>query len=271
MEQPAQTATDFSTWSEKEILAFLERRGEDYDDCLDVYALIARAQLCERNTGPATKGATGAAQANDTGEDDALEAFMAEIEQDQKNVDTARKRNSTTEGCDTVDAMDEYIQAHALRSAQGSLQQLQDDSTGAGAGGEDEEALEHGRREVVPLDEVDHSKVTYKPFKRDFYDESPDVFAMDEREVAEQRAQAQISVKGREPPRPITSFEQCGFPAKLMSAISSAGFSKPTAVQSQVLPVCLQAPVRMVGMHACVQRDGCAAQAASVSACKCSA
>ena len=43
--------TDFTSWSEKEIVAFLDRRGEDHDDCLDAFALVARAQECEHNTG----------------------------------------------------------------------------------------------------------------------------------------------------------------------------------------------------------------------------
>ena len=43
--------TDFTSWSEKEIIAFLDRRGEDYEDCIDAFALVARAQECEHNTG----------------------------------------------------------------------------------------------------------------------------------------------------------------------------------------------------------------------------
>jgi hypothetical protein len=43
--------TDFTTWSEKEIVAFLDRRGEDHDDCIDAFALVERAKECEHNTG----------------------------------------------------------------------------------------------------------------------------------------------------------------------------------------------------------------------------
>lgn len=235
--QRGQKATDFTAWSEQEIVAFLERRGEDYDDCLDVYALIARAQLCEQNTGPATKQAADTAQAEQSAEDDALEAFMAEIEQDEKSAAAKKKDSIATDGCDTEDVMDDYIEAHAARTAQGTFQQPPDEPEAADTGLEESEALEHSHRDIQPLEAVDHSKISYAPFKKDFYDESPDVFALDDREVADQRAQLQISVQGRDVPKPVLSFEQCGFPPKLMSAIASAGFSKPTAVQSQVLPV----------------------------------
>jgi hypothetical protein len=37
----AAMATDFSQWSEAEVRAFLEQRGEDYDDCQDLAALVS--------------------------------------------------------------------------------------------------------------------------------------------------------------------------------------------------------------------------------------
>lgn len=37
----AAVGTDFSQWSEAEVRAFLEQRGEDYDDCSDMAALVS--------------------------------------------------------------------------------------------------------------------------------------------------------------------------------------------------------------------------------------
>lgn len=37
----AAVGTDFAQWSEAEVRAFLEQRGEDYDDCRDMQALVS--------------------------------------------------------------------------------------------------------------------------------------------------------------------------------------------------------------------------------------
>lgn len=41
----AAVGTDFRQWSEAEVRAFLEQRGEDYDDCQDFAALVRDAGL----------------------------------------------------------------------------------------------------------------------------------------------------------------------------------------------------------------------------------
>ena len=176
--------TDFTSWSEKEIVAFLDRRGEDHDECLDAYALVARAQECETNTGPATKPDLEAADLAPVAEDDALEVFMAEIEQDVKQAEEEpEKKPSRATACDEDDGMDDYIQAHAARhqrTAGGALQNVVESDT---LDLDDEDGQVEAHREIKPLEDVDHSKIKYEAFKKDFYDESPDVFALDDDEV----------------------------------------------------------------------------------------
>lgn len=55
----AALATDFGSWSEAEVRAFLEQRGEDFDDCPDFAALVGswvvcrgEGGLCSRARGP---------------------------------------------------------------------------------------------------------------------------------------------------------------------------------------------------------------------------
>lgn len=42
----AAVGTDFRQWSEAEVRAFLEQRGEDYDDCPDLEALVGAKVDC---------------------------------------------------------------------------------------------------------------------------------------------------------------------------------------------------------------------------------
>lgn len=230
-------ATDFTTWTQKEIINFLDRRGEDHDDCIDFYALVARAQTCEQNTGPATKPTPGDGDAaGEDNEEDALEAFMADLE-GVENVDS-RKKARVAEDCDEPDVMAEYIEAHAAKQSQAKAEPER--PTGPSTANQEPDLTEeeqHALREIQPLDAVDHSSITYTSFKKSFYDESPDVFVLEDAEVAEIRRARQIHVSGVDVPKPVTSFEQCGFPAKLMAAIKQAGFQNPTEIQAQVLPV----------------------------------
>lgn len=229
--------TDFTTWTQQEIIEFLERRGEDHDDCIDFYAFVARAKTCEENTGPATKpGMEGGNASGEPDEEDALEAFMADLEGVENENST--KRSRIVDDCDEPDAMAEYIEAHATKKTRETPsnnspveEKLIQDASDLTQ--EEQAAL----REIQPLDAVDHSSITYPPFKKNFYDESPDVFVLDDAEVDEIRRAQQIHVSGMDVPKPVTTFEQCGFAAKLMAAIKQAGFQTPTEIQAQVLPV----------------------------------
>jgi ATP-dependent RNA helicase DDX5/DBP2 len=46
-------------------------------------------------------------------------------------------------------------------------------------------------------------------------------------------------VQGRNIPRPVTSFDEAGFPDYLMGTIKAQGFSAPTSIQCQAWPMAL--------------------------------
>ena len=235
--------TDFTQWSETDVKAFLDLRGEDYDDCVDAYALMARAAECEHNTGPATK--PGAQQAPQDDEEDPLEAFMAD------NAVTAtapshRTQDAQPAACDTEDHMDAYVAAHAARrhapsgavAARAAYADSDDEVYAAAQAIDDAKAQqEPQRKDADPLPAVDHSAIAYAPFQKAFYDESPELFVMEEEEVAEVRGRLQLRVSGPDAPKPVADFDQCGLPKPLREAVAAAGYTEPTAIQAQVLPV----------------------------------
>lgn len=53
------------------------------------------------------------------------------------------------------------------------------------------------------------------PFEKNFYAESPEVAAMSEREVEEYRLRREITVEGRDVPKPVKAFGDVGFPGTL--------------------------------------------------------
>lgn len=50
------------------------------------------------------------------------------------------------------------------------------------------------------------------PFEKNFYVESPGIAAMTEREVEEYRRRREITIEGRDVPKPVKSFRDVGFP-----------------------------------------------------------
>lgn len=54
------------------------------------------------------------------------------------------------------------------------------------------------------------------PFEKNFYVESPSVAAMSDKEVEEYRLRREITVDGRDVPKPVKSFRDVGFPGNLL-------------------------------------------------------
>ncbi|KAG6669184.1 hypothetical protein I3843_01G217300 [Carya illinoinensis] len=78
------------------------------------------------------------------------------------------------------------------------------------------------------------------PFEKNFYVESSSVTAMSDREVDEYRQRREITIEGRDIPKPVTSFRDVGFPDYVMLEITRAGFVEPTAIQAQGWPMALK-------------------------------
>ncbi|KAI3512545.1 hypothetical protein L1887_19861 [Cichorium endivia] len=78
------------------------------------------------------------------------------------------------------------------------------------------------------------------PFEKNFYVESPAVAKMSESEVEEYRTRREITVEGRDVPKPVKTFSDARFPEYVMQEIVKAGFTEPTAIQAQGWPMALK-------------------------------
>ncbi|KAL4743819.1 Phosphomethylpyrimidine kinase-domain-containing protein [Aspergillus similis] len=104
---------------------------------------------------------------------------------------------------------------------------------GAGAGGDRMGNLGSG------LKKQDWDLDTLPKFEKSFYKEHPDVTARSQREVDEFRKKCEMTVQGRDVPRPVETFDEAGFPQYVLSEVKAQGFEKPTAIQSQGWPMAL--------------------------------
>ncbi|VDP10221.1 unnamed protein product [Heligmosomoides polygyrus] len=68
------------------------------------------------------------------------------------------------------------------------------------------------------LPATDHSKVYYRPFRKDFYVETPEIAKMTKEEVRAYREELEgIEVKGSKCPKPIKTWAQCGVEFKILT------------------------------------------------------
>jgi ATP-dependent RNA helicase DDX5/DBP2 len=80
---------------------------------------------------------------------------------------------------------------------------------------------------------------TMPKFEKSFYKEDPAVAARSEAEVAAFRKEKEISITGRNVPKPVTTFDEASFPGYVMSEVKAQGFAAPTAIQAQGWPMAL--------------------------------
>ncbi|KAF5342497.1 hypothetical protein D9611_001691 [Ephemerocybe angulata] len=89
------------------------------------------------------------------------------------------------------------------------------------------------------LRNVDWASTRLEVFEKNFYVEDKRVSSRSEKEVEEFRRSKEIRVQGRSVPRPVTSFDEVGFPDYLMTSIRAQGFPAPTPIQCQAWPMAL--------------------------------
>ena len=89
------------------------------------------------------------------------------------------------------------------------------------------------------LNAPDWSHEALPTFNKNFYKEAPTVAAKSDAEIREFRERTRVAVVGGKAPKPVTSFEEAGFPEYIVRSLYEAGFKAPTSIQSQGWPVAL--------------------------------
>uniref|UniRef100_A0A8D3E3T7 Probable ATP-dependent RNA helicase DDX46 n=1 Tax=Scophthalmus maximus TaxID=52904 RepID=A0A8D3E3T7_SCOMX len=87
------------------------------------------------------------------------------------------------------------------------------------------------------LEPVDHGKIQYESYRRNFYVEVPELAKMSPEDVNAYRLDLEgITVKGKGCPKPIKTWVQCGVSMKILNAMKKHGYEKPTPIQAQAIP-----------------------------------
>ncbi|XP_063052302.1 probable ATP-dependent RNA helicase DDX5 [Engraulis encrasicolus] len=76
-------------------------------------------------------------------------------------------------------------------------------------------------------------------FEKNFYKEHPDLTRRSPQEVEMYRRSKEVTVKGRDCPKPIIKFHEASFPNYVMDVISKMTWTEPTPIQAQGWPLAL--------------------------------
>ncbi|SSD59125.1 probable ATP-dependent RNA helicase DBP2 [Saccharomycodes ludwigii] len=118
------------------------------------------------------------------------------------------------------------------------------DRNGYNRGGNDYRGRRGGgfnnNQKVVNLDEKPNWDLDTLPkFEKNFYSEDPKVAARSDAEIAEFRKENEMTIYGHDIPKPITTFDEAGFPDYVLNEVKEEGFEKPTGIQCQGWPMAL--------------------------------
>ncbi|KAJ2963198.1 hypothetical protein NQ176_g10878 [Zarea fungicola] len=93
------------------------------------------------------------------------------------------------------------------------------------------------KRKKKEIPTVDYSKFEIQPIRKNFWVEPIELSELNETEVAELRAELDgIKVSGKDVPKPVQKWAQCGLTRQTLDVIQDMGFDKPTSIQMQALP-----------------------------------
>jgi ATP-dependent RNA helicase DDX46/PRP5 len=95
---------------------------------------------------------------------------------------------------------------------------------------------------------VNHAEINYEPFRKDFYKESKEIAMMTEEEVLNFRKEnGEIKIRGKNTPKPISNWYQCGFYEKILAVLEKKGYKTPFPIQAQAVP-CIMSGRDVIGI-----------------------
>lgn len=102
---------------------------------------------------------------------------------------------------------------------------------------EDVLALAAIKKKKREMPEIDHTKIEYEPFRKQFYTEPSNLAEMTEEEVANLRLELDgIKVRGRDVPKPVQKWSQCGLGVQTLDVVHKLGWENLTSIQAQAIP-----------------------------------
>ncbi|OAQ96640.1 hypothetical protein LLEC1_03866, partial [Akanthomyces lecanii] len=190
-----------------------------------VPADAAPADAAPADAAPATNGTAEEHNMEvDEEEDevDALDAFMEDLQEKDAKRPVAKKMTTAKK----------LPEPEAYFSDDDNRYEVDDDGVDASA-----VLAMANKRKKKEIPTVDYNKINIQPIRKNFWVEPVELNELNETEVAELRAELDgIKVNGKDVPKPVQKWAQCGLTRQTLDVIDNMGFEKPTSIQMQAIP-----------------------------------
>ncbi|KAM0179583.1 hypothetical protein ACHAPF_002867 [Botrytis cinerea] len=98
-------------------------------------------------------------------------------------------------------------------------------------------AIANKARKKKDIPTINYSALDLPPFRKNFYTEPTELAEMTEAEIADLRLELDgIKVAGKDVPKPVQKWSQCGLDVKSLDVITKLGYERPTSIQMQAIP-----------------------------------
>lgn len=93
------------------------------------------------------------------------------------------------------------------------------------------------KRKKKDIPAVDYSKIKIQPIRKNFWVEPAELSSLSEADVADIRLELDgIKINGKDVPKPVQKWAQCGLTRQTLDVIGALGFEQPTPIQMQAVP-----------------------------------
>ncbi|KAI7898295.1 P-loop containing nucleoside triphosphate hydrolase protein [Cokeromyces recurvatus] len=196
-----------------------EKEEEEEEDPLDAFMADISEQAKTQKVEPKIRR-------DDIEDEDELESYVRHMK--EKGISVGVANQPMPEYDENANSDDEVYATAAAIDAQ-----LSDND-------EDFTTQANIKKEIEPLPRVDHDSINYIEIEKYFYEEHPDIAALDDARVQQIRKEMGVQVTGHDVAKPCISFGHFGFDEDLMNAIVKAGYTEPSVIQRQSIPVALE-------------------------------
>lgn len=149
----------------------------------------------------------------DDDDDDPLDAFMNGVKEEVQKVNEIDKMKKKD---DPASRRRQEERINEDGDVEEEPEVVEDELDATNLNPEDILALAAKKAKKKDLASVDHARVTYEPFRKEFYHPPPEISEMtDEGADLLRLAFDGIKIRGIDCPRPVTKWSHCGLPASV--------------------------------------------------------
>ncbi|KAJ7591172.1 P-loop containing nucleoside triphosphate hydrolase protein [Mycena floridula] len=167
---------------------------------------------------------------------DPLDAFMSGVKEEVKKVNLEdMKKMVGVNGSSRRPGL--RLDERAEDGAEDMAEAIKDELDATELNPEDILALAAKKAKKKEFASVDHARIKYEPFRKEFYIPPPDIAAMTDEEAELLRLELDsIKIRGLDCPRPVTKWSHYGLPANCIDVIKRLNYTAPTSIQAQAIP-----------------------------------